>query len=93
MANQKDWNGSRNDIELAWDEGLMNCTLYASADLDDTNQYLGAREIIFALITFRLPSVYASINPLFGFIMSIFFFVPLAFISFTILMYILHGIG
>ena len=89
----EDWNGSRNDIALAWDEGLMNCTLYASADLDDANQYLGAREIIFALITFRLPSVYASINPLFGFIMSIFFFVPLAFISFTIIMYIIHGIG
>jgi len=89
----KDWNGSRNDISLAWNEGLLNCTLYSSSDIDESNQYLGAREIIFALITFRLPSVYASINPLFGFIMSIFFFVPLAFISFTILMYILHGIG
>lgn len=89
----EDWNGSRNDISLAWDDGLLNCTLYASADLSDTNQYIGAREIIFALVTFRLPSIYATINPLFGFIMSIFFFIPLAFISFTVILWIIHGMG
>lgn len=88
----EDYNGTRNDILSAYNDGILNCTLMMSAD-SFTSQKIGAREIVFALLSFRLPSIFANVHPLMGFLMSLFYYVPLAFITYMIVVWLLHGGG
>ncbi len=87
----EDTNTTRNDIGLAFDSGELNCTVYLVSK--DTEDIIGARDIIFALLSFRLPSLYQDVHPLFAIILSIAIYIPLTFIVFSILMTILHGGG
>ncbi len=87
----EDTNTTRNDIELAFDSGEMNCTVYFISEREEN--IIGARDIVFALLSFRLPSIYQDIHPLFAIFLSVIIYIPLTFIVFEILMRILHGGG
>jgi len=85
-----DANGTRNDIEDAYDDGELNCTIAIPTSYQ-TSEYIGARDIVVALITFRLPSVFANVNPIMGFVLSATLMIPLSFIFFAVIMWALHG--
>lgn len=86
----EDFNSTRNDIGLAYDAGELNCTISIPTSQEDKS-VIGAREIILALLTFRIPSVYKEVHPLLGFLMSLMVYVPVAFMFFAIGIKILHG--
>ena len=86
-----DANGTRNDIEDAYDDGELNCTVAVPTSFIEPSEYIGARDIVVALITFRLPSVFADVNPIMGFVLSATLMIPLSFIFFAIIMWALHG--
>ena len=85
-----DANGTRNDIEDAYDDGELNCTIAIPTSYQ-TSEYIGARDIVVALITFRLPSVFNNVNPIMGFVLSATLMIPLSFIFFAVIMWALHG--
>ncbi len=84
----EDANTSRNDIGLAFEDGNLNCTIYMKAKDSDI---IGAKEIVLSLLTFRIPSIYPSIHPLFGYLISVIIYVPIVFATFAIFIKILHG--
>jgi len=85
-----DANSTRNNIADAYDAGELNCTIAVPTPYQ-TSEYVGARDIIVALITFRLPSVFNTVNPIMGFVLSAMLMIPLSFIFFAIIMWALHG--
>jgi hypothetical protein len=85
-----DTNQTRNDIETAYDDRELNCTLAISGDWEDDDD-LGAREIVVALLSFNLGSVFTDINPILGFLMSASLMIPTLFVFFTVVMWALHG--
>jgi hypothetical protein len=86
-----DANGTRNNIGDAYDAGELNCTVTIPTSYKQQEQNIGARDIVVALITFRLPSVFSSINPIMGFVLSATIMIPLSFIFFAVIMWALHG--
>lgn len=86
----EDYNGSRNNIESAWNDGKLNVTCVAPSGYS-MKEYIGAREIIVSLLTFRLPSIFTTLHPLFGFVISIIFYIPIAFIFFYVMISLIHG--
>jgi hypothetical protein len=87
-----DQNATRNEINTAWDDGEIELTIMIPTDWEDDDD-LGAREIVIALLTFNLDSVFRDINPALGFLMSASLMVPLLFVFFTVIMWGLHGEG
>lgn len=85
----EDTNISRNNIGTAFDNGELNCTVYLASE--NENNIVGARDIIFALLSFRLPSIYSDIHPMFAILLSVLIYVPLTFIVFSVMMKIIHG--
>jgi len=86
-----DANGTRNNIEDAYDDGELNCTIAVPTAYKQQTEVIGARDIIIALITFRLPSVFVNVNPIMGFVLSATLMIPLSFIFFAVVMWALHG--
>ena len=88
----KDTNVTRNEIDSSWEEGSLNCTISVPKGyLNYQQETLGAREIVFSILTFRLSSVYASVSPLLGFAIASIFYVPIAFIFYYLVVHFLHG--
>lgn len=87
----EDTNRTRNNIEDAYDDGSMYCTMVIP-DRDETGDgYYSARDIVFSLLSFRLPSVFNDIHPLFAHMVSIIFYTQLAYLFFMLLTSLLHG--
>ncbi len=86
----RDQNDTRNDIDQAWTDGEIEAEFVVASDWE-SDETLGAREIVIALLTFNLPSVFREIHPLLGFVMSATIMVPLMFIFFSVVMWGLHG--
>lgn len=85
-----DQNSTRNDIVTAWEDGEINCTLTVPVEWEEDDD-LGAREIIVALLSFNLDSVFRDIDPTLGFFMSATIFVPLMYVFFAFIMWGIHG--
>jgi hypothetical protein len=85
-----DTNATRNDIDQAFDDRELNCTIAITGDWADDDD-LGAREIVVALLTFNLDSVFRDINPVLGFMMSATIMIPTLFVFFSVIMWALHG--
>jgi len=86
----EDTNTSRNDIGEAYDNNDLNCTIVVATQ-DQKGEYVSARDLVVALLTYRLPNVLTGVTPLLGFLLSSFIYVPMAFIFFSILVKLLHG--
>lgn len=85
-----DANTSRNDLISAWENDEINCTITVPTEWESDDD-LGAREIVLALLTFNLDSVFRDIDPTLGFFMSATIFVPILFVFFTVIMWGIHG--
>lgn len=87
-----DANQTRNNITTAWNDRELTCTIAITGDWEDDDD-LGAREIVMALLTFNLDSVFRDINPVLGFFMSATIMIPTLFVFFSVVMWALHGEG
>jgi len=85
-----DQNTSRNDIVTAWEDDEINCTITVPTEWEQDDD-LGAREIVIALLSFNLDSVFRDIDPFLGFFMSATIFIPLMYVFFSFVMWGIHG--
>ena len=88
----EDYNGTRNNISSAWDDGYLNVTL-AIPSGQSYSESITAREMVFALLTFRLPSVLSSVSPLMGFMLSCCVYVPTAIVFYIVFVELVRGGG
>ena len=88
----RDQNDTRNNIGTAWDDGEIELTITVPHKWGEDND-LGAREVVLALLTFNLGSIFTSISPTMGFLMSASLMIPLMFVTFSVVMWALHGEG
>jgi len=87
-----DPNGTRMDIDTAYGEGTLNCSIYVPTNYDK-GERVTARDIVTALLTFRLPSVLTATPPLFSFLITATIYVLMSFVFFAIIMQVFHGGG
>lgn len=90
MVRIADWNTTRNNITASMDEDYLNVTI-AYLGVNSGMDEIDARDMILALLTFRLPSLYSDMSPLFGNFMSVFVYIPILMIVFTTLIKVIHG--
>lgn len=90
IAEFEDLNTSRNGILAAFTDHELNCTITYYGDSSGAEQ-LGAKEIVFSLLGFKLPEIYTNIHPLVGAMISIIFYVPIAFLVFLTITELIHG--
>ena len=86
----EDTNITRNDISLAWDDGEMNCTILL-ANAEPLRERIGAKELVYALLNFKVSNIYATIHPLLALMVSVIFYVPIILVFFAVTMWALHG--
>lgn len=92
MCYFEDLNVTRNDIAAAWNDNIMNCTVAYGRESYEHDLWT-SKDLVFALLSFRLPTVFTNIDPLFAFIMSALFYVPLAYIVFGLLLAVVRGVS
>lgn len=87
----EDTNRTRNNIEDAYDDGIMFCTMIIPDRTNLDDGHFSARDIVFALLTFRLPSVLVDIHPFLAHMISIVIYTQLSYLFFMIITTFLHG--
>jgi len=87
-----DPNATRNDINLAFIEGTINCTIYIPSNYD-IGERISARDIITSLLSFRLPDVFVNMPPVLSFTITAMIYIMLSFVFFSVIIQLLHGGG
>jgi len=87
----EDTNRTRHNIGEAWDDGTMFCTMIIPDRTNLDDGYFSARDMVFALLAFRLPDVLIGVHPLLAHMISIIFYTQLSYLFFMLLTSLLHG--
>lgn len=87
----EDTNRTRNNIDDAWEDGTMFCTMIIPDRTNLDDGYFSARDIVFALLTFRLPSVLVDVHPLLSHSISLIIYTQLSYLFLMLLSVLLHG--
>lgn len=90
-----DTNMTRNDIDACWDEGSLQVELriYDGVDAveNDVRDLRDGWSLIRAVVSFRLDQEYEMASPIFGYFLSIMFYIPLIFLSLWGINVVVHG--
>ncbi|MBA7490924.1 hypothetical protein ES702_01467 [subsurface metagenome] len=87
----EDTNRTRHNIADSYDDGTMYCTMIIPDRTNLDDGYFSARDIVFALLTFRLPDILADIHPLLSHMISLIIYIQLSYLFFMLLTTLLHG--